>query len=611
MNSQAVESYLKQVQLLSFQQDREPSALQELLHLIEQNLDESISDLPNQEFYKGEYAFYSGQYEQALKHYLQCKGIPNYEFFCYRTSAYLADGQGYLDKALTFIRKALEVFPDDQQSLAFLAKLSLPIMSQQQSEVASENVPLSTNTAERVEVGAEAGQLEAPNVKMTISDHAIKELAGIFSSSSSEDVLFAAEEVREKHASFSGVHVDLFSEDLDLADTHTAVAILEDSLKESSTIKLLDDIPSFSQSSSQITADYLRLWQKRASLPAQGLYTFHGWDESVANFSPQSQWKLLSESSRKSTGGFYLHWHGKGVVINPGRSFLEQFHRRGLFVKDIDSVIVTQEHMDAYADIKEIYELNYQINQACDQPHLIHYYLNQKAYHHLSGVLKPRFKQERYTVHTLELFMDADMEHMELSPEISMDYFVTSAQSTTTMTPGYERVSAPSGNLGLRLLLKDNAHQMTLGYIAGAGWTPALSQHLGVCDFLLVGVGNTNSADYHKKSYLPNQLGFFGVSSLLETHPPKVLVCTEFGGREGDLRLEMVRKIRQEWQQRRPTKEPTTAILPSDRGFFLDLKTNCVRCSATGQFTDARHIRVIRSAGAFSELLYLSNASCL
>ena len=116
---------------------------------------------------------------------------------------------------------------------------------------------------------------------------------------------------------------------------------------------------------------------------------------------------MVTEESRKTSGGFFLRWNGIGIAVNPGKNFIKYFHSLGLSIHDIHFVIATHEDIESCSDIRTIYDLAYQLNRTGANLHVIHYYLNLKAYQMLSSFLKPHFKQERHSVHCLELFLDS------------------------------------------------------------------------------------------------------------------------------------------------------------------------------------------------------------
>lgn len=365
-------------------------------------------------------------------------------------------------------------------------------------------------------------------------------------------------------------------------------------------------VKSFQKHLAKQIADYVQVARKRTHTADNCLFVLNGWEY---NSSAPTNPTLVPEKKRKTCGGYYMRWQGKGIVINPGTDFLAHFHRQGLHVTDIDCVIVTQDNPDTYCDIEAIYNLNYQLNanSSSNELHIIQYYLNQHAHQNIAAQLKPNFKQERNTVHSLTLFVDSpDIEKMDLFPEICLHYFHTSLPDANRTQQGKEE-SHPC--LGIRLECKgpENRIASTIGYISGIPWSPLLAHNLGRCDLLITGFDNTCASDYGKVQYNDECLGYFGTYSLVEEVAPRLLLCCEFGGREGDIRLEIVKKMRQEYAY---SHHQGTVILPGDTGLYLDLRALQVRCSISKKLVDPSQIRIARTNEAFGKLEYLA-PSCI
>lgn len=360
-------------------------------------------------------------------------------------------------------------------------------------------------------------------------------------------------------------------------------------------------------------SNYLDRWLRRPPLPDHCLQIFHGWKrhhETQQNMPSALETSSLffGDTSLKSTGGFYLRWNNMGIVINPGKTFLFHFHQSGLHIKDIDIVIATREEASTYADIEEIHDLNSRLNRASGEQQIIHYYLNQKAYRELSTLLKPHSKLERNAIHCLELFAESpEIEQVKLGEGILLHYFTTQPQFS--LTSHSFRHQLAQSNLGIRLeLSKSHSNEtsnITLGYVSGVSWSPFMGHHLAKCDILLAGIGDTNQNDYNKVVHLNDCLGYYGICSLLEDTLPKLLICTEFGSREGDLRLELIKKMRAEYADK------STIILPADIGMYMDLKTLSIKCSMTHQYVRPDLIKTVRTSGLFGLMHYLAPANYL
>ncbi len=344
------------------------------------------------------------------------------------------------------------------------------------------------------------------------------------------------------------------------------------------------------------TRAYLNLARSKQEEPC--LYYLSGWS------THKRQPLYLTEQSRKATGGLFLRWNGKGIAINPGAHFLSHFHAQGLHIRDIDYVIVTGDQPECYADVKEIYELNYQINKLSEELQIIHYYFNQKAFQELSRLLKPHFKQERNTLHSLELFIDSpDVERLDLGDGIQLNYFQAASREPfpTSHEQKEERAARQHACLGIRLDLKTEERCLRLGYMSHSAWSPLLAHHLGPCDLLITGFGHTGPQDYQKLSHQPDCLGYHGTFSLVEEVAPRLVLAGEFDGREGDIRLEVVQKMRAERVVR-----PLPPILPADIGLSVNLQTLQVRCSVSEEWAAPGEMKVVKTAQAFGPLAYLS-----
>lgn len=361
--------------------------------------------------------------------------------------------------------------------------------------------------------------------------------------------------------------------------------------------------------------EYLEYTQKRKIPPSHDLLVLNGWnfDERAANPSMEIiNPSLLTEDSRQSLGGHYIRWAGKGIVINPGPGFIKLFHEQGLRICDIDFVIVTCNNPSAYKDVKAISELNSQLNKSSPELHIIQYYLHYKVRQELSSLLKPTFKQARNTVHNLEMFIDSpDVEEIILNEYISLHYFQCASQGSFQIAKTDDD-NLGNSSLGIRLELSDESKQVSIGYLSNIGWNALIAHHLSHCDLILAGFGNTGPRDYAKLAYNKHNLGYAGCYSLLEEVSPKLLLLTEFAGREGDIRLQAVKKMRQEYAASGQNNGKSHSIvLPADIGLSINLYSLNIRCSVSEESVSASQVRVIASTEDFGRLQFLSPSYCL
>lgn len=650
MNTFEFEEYLKKIRQSAILYTKGEASLDDLIMEIQQY---TSADPGFQDFFQAEIAFYSHQYEKALQFYLKAKAIPYFPGFCFRASAAISKEKNDLPRAIQFAQKALVVLPDDFPSLNLLATFL--------SQAHSEDAPKVNRQLEELEYRSthenHSVAFEPPS-KVNLANEELDELASLFqenivlvnSSNNSyttensllpkaknyvEPSTYVENTMTVDTAFFSSRKNDgsdeLTARLYDASENEKSTAYAPTSpytidLPETQTTNLLEkQIELFQGVQRGVITKYLDKYHSRKVIKDHFFCLFAGWNHAVENENSIFQVNdseipqlLLSEKARQSSRGFYIRWNNQGIVINPGKSFLNKFHKQGLHIKDIDYVIVTQSSPEAHHDIKAMYDLNYQLNKSSSEMHIIHYYLNQKAYQELSRTLKPNFKQERNTIHCLEIFQDSpDVEKIDLGDGITLNYFLTySQESFLRALSEKDSHAAPSTtSLGLRFDLRTSSQTQgrtttRLGYVTGTSWSPLLAHHLGNCDVLVAGFGHTCSNDYQKISHNEDNLGFYGSYSLMEEIQPRLFLSTEFSGKEGDLRIEITKKMREDFAKYHSSARTQPVILPGDNGLYLDLKALQIQCTVSHAMIDIAHVRVAKSADSFGQLHYLA-PSCI
>lgn len=497
------------------------------------------------EFFSGEEAFYQGRYEKALKHYLKAGGIPSHPFFCFRASALLFQSLNNLGKAQDFAQKALAIDPQEPFLQSFCQPK--PIESVLTDVEFQANPPL-----KEIAMQTESDIFSSAHTR---SEESAQTLTERLYPESQKDPW---QEIK-RLAIAESLSIDSFMGD--------------DPLEQA--------IKSAQREQAAQMGIYLQRRQKREGSLEDELYCFNGWCGL-----PSSLW--LSSHNWQGSGGFFIRWKGEGIVLNPGRSFLERFHAQGLHVRDIDRVIVANGTPEIYAGVEQIYRLNAKLNNIAHDVHLLHYYLQREAFQNLSPILKPLFKQERNNLHCLELFMDSpDVEKMEIAPKITLHYF-----------------PIQGSHIGLRLDLKDEKQGIKFGYLAGGAWNPLLSHHLGTCDILATAFGKTQLNDCHQITYNTDSLGYNGCATLLQEIAPKLMFCGEFDGSEGDIRLPAIQKLRAS------TQRSNTVLLPAENGLRLCLANWVIQCNLSRQWVAPQKIKVVQTESAFAPLKYLAPNCC-
>lgn len=350
-------------------------------------------------------------------------------------------------------------------------------------------------------------------------------------------------------------------------------------------------------------SSYLERERKRVASPS--LVVLNGWsDRCRANptdqIPPQLLHNLLKENNESliRCGGYWMQLGGVGVVINPGRWFLERFHAAGLHIWDIDHVIVTDGKGAAFHDLERIWTFNKEINTLLKEwqlePHVISYWLHATAFEQNAHIIRPIFRQEKASVHRLGTFHDISaFETVELNEHLSFDYSATSPTSF---------IQSP---LMLRFRPVELNTQSTVGFHSQAPWHESQNTFFSDCQTMILGVGDSSFEEITNQTVSTTTLGTTGVINILNNSTAQLALIAEQGLSEGDIRIESIKYVREEIQNRNVT------ILPVEEGVTIDLNSLHMTAKGLETPTPIESIRSMRSTGSFSPLAFLDESSIL
>ena len=352
------------------------------------------------------------------------------------------------------------------------------------------------------------------------------------------------------------------------------------------------------------------LERQRTTVASPQLVVLNGWSDrcrqpSTDQIPPQLLHHLLKENSESLVrcGGYWVRLGGVGVVINPGRWFLERFHAAGLHVWDIDHVIVTDGRSTAYSDLERLWTFNKEINTMLKEwqlePHVISYWLHATAFEQNAHVIRPVFRQEQASVHRLGTFHDISaFETAMLKETLAFDY---SSSSPTAYAPSplmiRLRVTQPQD--------RPTEAACSIGFLSQAPWAEAQNSFFSDCQTLILGIGETSLEEITGQSCPAASLGTTAITSILDNPTTRLAIISEQGMSEGDIRIESLKFLREK------LKLPSTIILPAEEGMTIDLETLHMTARGLDTPTPVRSIRAVRSSGSFSQLTFLDELSIL
>jgi uncharacterized Fe-S cluster-containing radical SAM superfamily protein len=269
---------------------------------------------------------------------------------------------------------------------------------------------------------------------------------------------------------------------------------------------------------------------------------------------------LPSTSSPGKGGGMFLHWNGKGIVIDPGVDFLKNFFAHGFSVADIDAIICTHAHDDHTAEVEGILSLVYgRRHKAKKSDQTIQLVFNQGTTRKFAGWINLK---EPYISSWITLTPDGNGSWHSLSDSIRI--LPTRAFHDEKLSTKYP--------MGLVFDLTDSAGQaVRLWYTGDTGFfnrdDDARSdpervsdqiKDLMPIDLMIANIGSVREEEFlplthpdgvdslSPRFFYNHHLGLNGILSVVREVRPTTTIVTEFGEEFSSFRRDIVEILREQ-----------------------------------------------------------------
>jgi len=297
---------------------------------------------------------------------------------------------------------------------------------------------------------------------------------------------------------------------------------------------------------------------------------------------------LPSEKDDNKGGGYFLFHAGKGIVIDPGFNFIENFYQEGFKIADIDAVLITHAHNDHTVDLESILTLIHQhnkniINQNNEENKLkkIDLLMNLGTFKKYSGLLDLRNLYEIYKVTVL--MPNATYELPEEYQGIKI--YTTKAKHDETIDERY----------AIGFIIEIN-EKIRIGFTGDTGWDENMVQpfkdlkpqlvvaHLGSVKRKEFDYLESVTNDDKNSCFYSNHLGLLGLTKFLDETKPQLTIISEFGE---ELRT-----------KRKKISDSVSSVLdliclPGDIGLHIRLCDLGVHCLIEEDFVDYKSINVL------------------
>lgn len=310
-------------------------------------------------------------------------------------------------------------------------------------------------------------------------------------------------------------------------------------------------------------------------------------------------------------GGYFIKWQGKGIVLDPGFDFLDNFHDAGHLLHEVDAVLVSHNHPDHNYDLHSLDDLRYELHRrwkvkkvkgtagTMDLSRCLFVLDEDTAKASLTGGSEHRGYVKKFTDYDWCQKRWLEREH---GLPFSLEHFKV------------KHTGDVPNAVGMRLRLhQPGAPDVVLGYTGDTAWftqeekqpdSVALAEELRGCDVLLAHISMPDQEEFKDPELLKRgHLGYNGLARLIVETEPKVVLVGEFWAGLADLRIDLVRGLKGKVQNALGREIP---ILPTGLGFHLDLTTLQVHCTGCGEArVPLAELKVAPAASAFGPLGYL------
>jgi tetratricopeptide (TPR) repeat protein/ribonuclease BN (tRNA processing enzyme) len=343
--------------------------------------------------------------------------------------------------------------------------------------------------------------------------------------------------------------------------------------------------------------DKYQIYLQRPSSPRDNLFScLRGWSSSVTLLEGgnESQWR---------GGGYFLKWRNRGIVIDPGFDFIDNFHDAEFTGKEISAVLVSHNHSDHNYDLRSLDDLRYELHKrwktlnpvANDLKNYVVVVDEDTVKGFAPGPDPSRFRQ---------------LETFDIKKSVRKKWLCRPVDIPMTVEHfPVEHGDDVSHAVGMRLVLHSETAEpdFVVGYTGDTEYFDVLSNHLQGCHVLIAHIsmpdveelGADLSATTHSKK---RHLGLNGTAKVITEAMPKLTLVGEFWAGRADIRIELIQALRR--------RTGNNAILPAGIGFHLHLPSLEVECTNCQKKVPHDKIKIAPAATPFGPLGYLCS-NCL
>ncbi|MEW5733713.1 MAG: MBL fold metallo-hydrolase [Thermodesulfobacteriota bacterium] len=314
-----------------------------------------------------------------------------------------------------------------------------------------------------------------------------------------------------------------------------------------------------------------------------------------------------AEDERYVGGGYYIFHQGRGIVIDPGYNFIENFHQAVGKIEDIDDIVLTHAHNDHTIDFESLLSLVYQYNSkkglkpGDDGFKQVRVFLNLGSMVKFAGLLDLRDAHYLDRVVTLEPGQKHDLgngltlnvlrayhdEVVSTRYSVGLEFIFRRDKeqrsivitSDTGLFPGkkIEKTEKKGGAVQKRTVKAADTGKPEI-------WTQYVLENKPA-NLLVAHMGSLKEEEFKTdlrqpdEVFYPDHLGVIGTARVITALLPKAALVSEFGAELKMIRPKLMKLISNIVNKFCKKAEITCpSVFPADLPFIYDVWTEKVYC---------------------------------
>ncbi len=290
-------------------------------------------------------------------------------------------------------------------------------------------------------------------------------------------------------------------------------------------------------------------------------------------------------------GGLYLNYKGLGIVIDPGIGFVNSMHKNGIYINNINVVIITHDHLDHNADAKVISSLLYDLNN-----------YNQRK----NKIVKEVFELSNVKEHTITWIVDEGTK-VELEKNVnnikSLGEFVGRKRQIVEGNKDIKMAAIRTKHIkdsdesfGIQLSM-NYGKMLTVGYTSDTAFFSELPSFYNKSDILIFNVSDIYKKDVKGIQDKHSHLGYNGSCKLLKEVKPKLAIASEFCCTNGDFRMAFMNTLSEELAGK-------SNIILGEIGLNISIPEAKIECSFCKKIVDLARIKIIAPKKEYGKIQY-------